>query len=111
MMFTGEANFKTDVGGPITIIKMSSKAAKAGIWNLFSLIAILSVQIGIFNLIPFPALDEAYFYFINRNYYKKKNTFKICWVCKYGWVYAFNGTYAYCSTEGHNISGKHIRGD
>ncbi len=64
MMITGEANFKTDVGGPITIIKMSSKAAKAGIWNLFSLIAILSVQIGIFNLIPFPALDGGHIFIL-----------------------------------------------
>ena len=33
MIFTGKANFKTDVGGPVTIIKMSAEAAKAGIWN------------------------------------------------------------------------------
>lgn len=57
MMVTGEANFKTDVGGPVTIIKMSSEAAKAGIWNLLYFTAFMSTQLAVFNLLPFPALD------------------------------------------------------
>ena len=57
MMFTGEANFKTDVGGPITIVKMSSQAAKAGIWTLMEFTAFMSVQLAVFNLLPLPALD------------------------------------------------------
>lgn len=57
MIVTGEANLKTDVGGPITIIKMSGEAAKAGIWNLMYFVAFLSVQLAVFNLLPFPALD------------------------------------------------------
>lgn len=57
MIFTGEANLKKDVGGPVTIIKMSAGAAEAGPWNLLRLIAILSVSIAVFNLLPFPALD------------------------------------------------------
>ncbi|MGL4655028.1 MAG: RIP metalloprotease RseP [Sarcina sp.] len=62
MLITGEVNFKTDVGGPVTIIKMTSEAAKMGIWNLLNLTAFLSVQIGIFNLIPFPALDGGHIF-------------------------------------------------
>ena len=57
MMVTGEANFKTDVGGPITIVKMSSQAAKAGIWTLMEFTAFMSIQLAVFNLLPFPALD------------------------------------------------------
>ncbi|MDO4534743.1 MAG: RIP metalloprotease RseP [Clostridium perfringens] len=57
MMVTGEANFKTDVGGPVTIVKMSSQAAKAGIWSLMNFTAFMSVQLAVFNLLPFPALD------------------------------------------------------
>lgn len=57
MLITGEANLKTDVGGPITIIKMSSQAAKNGIWNLLKFMAFLSAQLAVFNLLPFPALD------------------------------------------------------
>lgn len=53
----GKANLKTDVGGPVTIIKMSGQAAKAGISNLLWFMAFLSVQLAVFNLLPFPALD------------------------------------------------------
>ncbi|MDM0979338.1 RIP metalloprotease RseP [Clostridium perfringens] len=54
---TGEANLKTDVGGPVTIIKMSGQAAKAGANTLLWFMAFLSVQLAVFNLLPFPALD------------------------------------------------------
>lgn len=57
MIFSGEANLKTDVGGPVTIIKMSAGAAEVGVWNLMKLVAILSVSIAVFNLLPLPALD------------------------------------------------------
>lgn len=57
MMFTGQANLKTDVGGPVTIIKMSAATAKAGIWPLLYFTAFLSVNLAVFNLLPFPALD------------------------------------------------------
>ncbi|OOM13703.1 M50 family metallopeptidase [Clostridium saccharobutylicum] len=57
MIFTGKANLKTDVGGPVTIIKMSTKTAEAGIWPLLYFTAFLSVNLAVFNLLPFPALD------------------------------------------------------
>ena len=34
MMVTGKVNFKTDVGGPVTIIKMSTEVAKNGLLSL-----------------------------------------------------------------------------
>lgn len=57
MMVTGEVNFKTDVGGPVSIIRMSSEAAKNGIWNLMYFIAFISINLAVFNMLPFPALD------------------------------------------------------
>jgi len=57
MLVTGKLNLKTDVGGPVTIIKMSAETAKAGIWNLVNFVGILSVNLAVFNLLPFPALD------------------------------------------------------
>lgn len=54
---TGEANLKTDVGGPVTIIKMSGEAAKGGFWNLMYFTAFISINLAVFNLLPFPALD------------------------------------------------------
>lgn len=57
MIFTGQANLKTDVGGPLTIVKISAETAKAGIWNLANFVGFLSVNLAVFNLLPFPALD------------------------------------------------------
>ncbi|GAA0085389.1 RIP metalloprotease RseP [Clostridium sp. CTA-7] len=57
MMITGKVNFKTDVGGPVSIIRMSSQAAKNGIWNLMYFVAFISINLAVFNMLPFPALD------------------------------------------------------
>ena len=57
MMVTGKVNFKTDVGGPVSIIRMSSEAAKNGLWNLMYFIAYISINLAVFNMLPFPALD------------------------------------------------------
>ena len=45
------------LGGPVAIFKASSDAAKNGIENVLYLLATISINIGIFNLIPIPALD------------------------------------------------------
>lgn len=64
MLFTGKANLKTDVGGPVTIVRMSGVAAKAGIWNLLYFTAFISVNLAVFNLLPLPALDGGWALFI-----------------------------------------------
>ncbi|HFN9804563.1 TPA: RIP metalloprotease RseP [Streptococcus pneumoniae] len=45
------------LGGPVAIFKASSDAAKNGIENILYFLAMISINIGIFNLIPIPALD------------------------------------------------------
>lgn len=55
-IFKGQIN-KNDVGGPVSIVRISGKAAKAGIFSLMTLSAYISAQLAIFNIIPFPALD------------------------------------------------------
>lgn len=62
-LFHGKVK-KEDVGGPVSIIKISVAQAKAGVINLLYFIALMSVQLAIFNIIPFPALDGGYI-FIN----------------------------------------------
>ena len=57
MMVTGKVNFKTDVGGPVTIIKMSTQVAKNGLLSLTYFLGFLSINLAVFNLLPFPALD------------------------------------------------------
>ncbi len=45
------------LGGPVAIFKASSDAARNGIENVLYFLAMISINIGIFNLIPIPALD------------------------------------------------------
>ena len=56
-MVTGKVNFKTDVGGPVTIIKMSTEVAKNGLLSLTYFLGFLSINLAVMNLLPFPALD------------------------------------------------------
>ena len=43
--------------GPIGIVQMSTEAYRAGIPELLMLVAFISLQLGIFNLLPIPVLD------------------------------------------------------
>lgn len=52
------------VGGPIMIAQMVGKAAKTNISNLISLVAFISLQFAIFNLLPIPALDGGHIFFL-----------------------------------------------
>ncbi|PAQ09371.1 RIP metalloprotease RseP [Mesorhizobium temperatum] len=54
---------KCQLGGPIKIAKMSGQAAKLGFDWLVQLVALLSVGIGILNLLPIPPLDGGHLLF------------------------------------------------
>tara|TARA_B100002052_G_scaffold86793_1_gene79749 strand:+ start:14727 stop:16298 length:1572 start_codon:yes stop_codon:yes gene_type:complete len=43
--------------GPIGIAKMSGEEASAGFLNLLQLMAMLSISLGVINILPFPGLD------------------------------------------------------
>lgn len=45
------------LGGPVAIFKMSETAASSGLITILSFTAMLSVNLGIMNLLPIPALD------------------------------------------------------
>ena len=47
----------SQLGGPIQIARTSVEAARSGLEMLFSLIAFLSVNVAILNLLPIPILD------------------------------------------------------
>jgi regulator of sigma E protease len=53
---TGGVSVK-QLGGPIAIARTSVAAAKSGVEQLFALIAFLSINIAILNLLPIPLLD------------------------------------------------------
>jgi len=51
------------LGGPVKIAKISGEAASIGIFTLINLMALLSLNIGIFNLFPIPLLDGGHLVF------------------------------------------------
>jgi regulator of sigma E protease len=55
-LFRGTVAVKT-LGGPIAIARASVSEAKAGMVNLLSLIAFLSINLAVLNLLPVPILD------------------------------------------------------
>lgn len=54
-MITGEV--PVELSGPVGVVQVIGEGAKQGISSLLSLTAILSIQFGILNLLPIPALD------------------------------------------------------
>lgn len=55
-LFTGRANFK-EVAGPVGIVSLVGKAAENGFNDVLFLTAIISINLAVLNLLPFPALD------------------------------------------------------
>lgn len=46
-----------DLSGPVGIYKATEEVAKYGVFNLMNWAAVLSINLGIMNLLPLPALD------------------------------------------------------
>ncbi|MFF2482613.1 RIP metalloprotease RseP [Paenibacillus sp. NPDC058071] len=53
-----------DIGGPVRTAEYTSQIAKQGITQLTSWTALLSLYLGIFNLLPIPALDGSRLIFL-----------------------------------------------
>lgn len=53
-----------DVGGPVEIAFLVSEVSRSGIIPLLNLVAILSINLGVVNLLPIPALDGGRLLFI-----------------------------------------------
>ncbi len=54
-MITGQA--PVELSGPVAVAQVIGEGARQGLSNLLSLTGILSIQFGILNLLPIPALD------------------------------------------------------
>ncbi len=52
-----------DMGGIVSIVSVTSKASSIGIATLLSLMALISVNLGVLNLLPIPALDGGHIMF------------------------------------------------
>jgi regulator of sigma E protease len=70
-LLTGELPFST-LGGPLTIGKMAGDTARLGLLPLLSFTALLSVNLGVINIIPFPMLDGGHLVFFLIEAIRKK---------------------------------------
>lgn len=62
-VFVGHADF-SEVSGPVGIIGIVGDASTLGIVHLASLVAMISINLAIINLLPFPALDGGRLFFL-----------------------------------------------
>ncbi|MGX6590909.1 RIP metalloprotease RseP [Cetobacterium ceti] len=63
MLVTGKVK-ADEISGPVGIVKIVGQASRGGGLVLLWLTAILSINVGIFNLLPFPALDGGRILFV-----------------------------------------------
>ena len=61
-MFTG-AGDSSQLGGPIRIAKISGQVAEFGIIPFVSMMAYISISLGLINLFPIPLLDGGHLMF------------------------------------------------
>jgi regulator of sigma E protease len=60
--FVGRGDLE-QIGGPVKVAKVSGEVASLGLVALINLTALLSLNIGIFNLLPIPMLDGGHLLF------------------------------------------------
>jgi regulator of sigma E protease len=53
-----------DVAGPVGIFQITGMVAKSGLLNILQFIGILSVNLAVINILPFPALDGGRLIFV-----------------------------------------------
>ena len=56
--------FVHELGGPIAIARAAGEQARAGLRYFLSMLAFLSINLGVLNLLPIPALDGGQLAFI-----------------------------------------------
>lgn len=63
-VFTGQENFRENVGGPIMIAQVTKEAAEAGPAFFWNIVAMLSITLAIINILPIPVLDGGHLVFL-----------------------------------------------
>lgn len=63
MLVTGKVK-KEEISGPIGIVKIVGEATKTGFISIAIILVFITINIGIFNLLPFPALDGGRILFV-----------------------------------------------
>jgi len=70
-LFTWQASVKS-IGGPIMIAQLSGEAARQGASDLISFIGVVSLSLGIFNLLPIPVLDGGHIFLLFVEFLSRK---------------------------------------
>ena len=78
-----------EIGGVLTIMDVTAKASQAGLVTLLSFTALISVNLGILNLLPIPALDGGHiminlYELITRHAPSQETLYKITLA---GWIF------------------------
>ena len=78
-----------ELGGVVSIVQVTAQASEAGIIALFALSALISVNLGVLNLLPIPALDGGHIMFnIYEMITKRAPSEKILYrMTVFGWVF------------------------
>lgn len=63
-IFAGRVSLTKSVAGPILIAKMATRSAESGLIDFLAFMALLSMNLAILNLLPFPALDGGHATFL-----------------------------------------------
>lgn len=63
MLFTAQVSLKT-IGGPIAIGQVASDSFNTSLTYFFQLMALISINLGLINLLPIPVLDGGHILFI-----------------------------------------------
>jgi regulator of sigma E protease len=58
-MLTGKVSLK-GISGPVTIADYAGKSASLGLTTFLGFLALVSISIGVLNLLPIPVLDGGY---------------------------------------------------
>jgi regulator of sigma E protease len=61
-LFAGDVSTK-NIGGPITVVQIAGQAAQTDLSSVLTILAFLSIQLGILNLFPIPILDGGHLFF------------------------------------------------
>ena len=60
------------IGGPILIVQMAGDQASKGFLNFFIFMALISINLGILNLLPIPILDGGHIFFLGIEAIRRK---------------------------------------
>jgi regulator of sigma E protease len=71
-LVSGKMSMRDSMTGPLGIFFITSRAAKLGMIAVMHLIAVLSVSLAIFNLLPLPILDGGHLFLLGLEKLRKK---------------------------------------